>query len=159
MAENIRLLCMLSLFFGAVLSLMQPGSIKSITEILCTAILILVVLSPIKGFDYDSVALESAKLHELEMRITDRARSSEERMNRLVIQDECAEYIKDKAGNISDEALDVRVTAQWSLDGLWVPYSAVLSGEWSERDRQTLGELIQSSLGIPLSRQEWENEG
>lgn len=159
MQENIKLLCILSLSFGAMLSLMQQGSIKSVTEILCTAILTLVVLSPVKDFDYGSLALESAKLHELELGITDRAQSSEDRLNRLVIQDECAEYIKDKAGNISGEALDVSITAQWSLDGLWVPYSAVLSGEWSESDRQTLGELIQSSLGIPLSRQEWENEG
>lgn len=158
-AENIKLLCILSVLSGAMLSLMKKGNIRSIAELMCGAMLTAVILSPLKELDIDGLALQSARLHELETELSGSAAELEERLNRLVIEDECAEYIKDKAKDISSVPLQAAVRARWSMNGLWVPYSAVLQGQWSERDRARLGAIIESSLGIPADRQEWSDEG
>ena len=63
MYEGIRELCAVSLLCGAALSILPEGGVKRVAEILCTASLILTVISPIRELDLDVLALENARLH------------------------------------------------------------------------------------------------
>ena len=158
MYEGIRELCAVSLLCGAALSMLPEGGVKRVAEILCTASLILAVLSPIKEIDMDSYALESARMHELETQLARQGEEAEDRLSRLVIEQEYEAYIMDKAGELGIEGLAADVEVQWSLEGFWMPWGVELSSGCSQESRERLSRLLESELGIPYERQRWNSE-
>lgn len=156
--QSIRQLCVLSLFCGAALSVLPEGGVKRVAEVTCTASLILALVSPLKALDMQTYALESAKRHELETAMTNDAQEAQQRLNRLVIEQEYEAYIMDKAKELGLEGLAVDVEVQWSLEGLWMPYGATLSGVYSQTGKERLSALMAADLGIPYERQRWDSE-
>ena len=57
----IREVCALSVFCGLAMSIMPEGSVKRVAGVLCTAALLITVLTPLRDFDMDSYALLLAK--------------------------------------------------------------------------------------------------
>ena len=158
MYEGIRALCAVSLLCGAALSILPEGGVKRVAEILCTASLILAVLSPIKELDLETYAMENARLRELEASFAQNGQEAGERLERLVIEGEYETYIMDKAGELGIDGLKTDVEVQWSLEGFWIPYGVELSGECSDESREQLGRIMVSDLGIPYERQRWSSE-
>lgn len=156
--QSIRQLCILSLLCGAALSVLPEGGVKRVAEVTCTASLILALVSPLKALDMQTYALESAKRHELEAAMTNDAQAAQQRLNRLVIEQEYEAYIMDKAKELGLEGLAVDVEVQWSLEGLWMPYGATLSGVCSQTVKERLSALMAADLGIPYERQRWDSE-
>ena len=156
--QSIRQLCAMALLCGAALSILPEGGVKRVAEVVCTASLILAIVSPLKSLDMEGYALESAQRHELEAALTDEAEDARRRLNRLVIEQEYEAYIMDKAHELGQEELVVDVEVQWSLDGLWMPYSARLSGDCSQSGKERLSALMAADLGIPYERQRWDSE-
>ena len=122
--ESIRQLCAVSIFCGAAINITPEGGVRRIMQLLCTAALTMAILSPIKEIDFDIYALETARLREAESAINESAERIDGRLNRAVIEEQCEEYILDKAEELGANVSGVKVQAQWNLDGLWVPYSA-----------------------------------
>ena len=149
--QSIRQLCALSLLCGAALSILPEGGVKRVAEVVCTASLIIAIVSPLK-------ALESARRHDLESSLTADAKAAEQRLNRLVIEQEYEAYIMDKALELGLEGLAVDVEVQWSLEGLWMPYGASISGVCSQTGKEQLSALMAADLGIPYERQRWDSE-
>ena len=156
--QSIRQLCALSLLCGAALSILPEGGVKRVAEVVCTASLIIAIVSPLKALDMDTYALESARRHDLESSLTADAKAAEQRLNRLVIEQEYEAYIMDKALELGLEGLAVDVEVQWSLDGLWMPYAVSLSGDCSQSGKEQLAALMTADLGIPYERQRWDSE-
>ena len=156
--QSIRQLCALSLLCGAALSVLPEGGVKRVAEVVCTASLIVALVSPLKALDMGTYALESAKRHELETALTVGAEAAEQRLNRLVLEQEYEAYIMDKALEIGLEGLTVDVEVQWSLEGLWMPYAARISGVCSQTGKEKLAALMTADLGIPYERQRWDSE-
>ena len=150
MADILRRLCFLSVLFGTALSVSPDGSVKKTMNLLCSVILICVVLTPLSDMDISEYALEMAKCRELEAEALMDNTQLNDRLNRMVIENECEAYIKDKAKLLGIEA-DVNVLAQWSTEGLWVPYEIRLNC----KENFELSEIIKIELGIPKERQEW----
>lgn len=156
--QSIRQLCALSLLCGAALSILPEGGVKRVTEVVCTASLIVALVNPLKALDMGTYALETARLHEMEASLTAEAEAAEQRLNRLVIEQEYEAYIMDKALEFGLEGLAVDVEVQWSLEGLWMPYAANISGAYSQTGKEKLATLMTADLGIPYERQRWDSE-
>ena len=156
--QSIRQLCAMALLCGAALSILPEGGVKRVAEVVCTASLILAIVSPLKSLDMEGYALESAKRHELEAALTDEAEDARRRLNRLVIEQEYEAYIMDKAHELGQEELVVDVEVQWSLEGRWMPYGATLRGVCSQTVKERLSALMAAELGIPYERQRWDSE-
>ena len=77
-----------------------------------------------------------------------------DRLNRTIIERECAAYILDKADALGISAADAAVTARWSEEGFWYPWESRVS--CPEGGRAALSEAIEAELGIPPERQSWE---
>ena len=154
----IREVCALSVFCGLAMSIMPEGSVKRVAGVLCTAALLITVLTPLRDFDIDSYALLLAKYKEEEAALTARGEEINERLNRLVIEQEYEAYIMDKALELGLEGLAVDVEVQWSLEGLWMPYGASISGVCSQTGKEQLSALMAADLGIPYERQRWDSE-
>ena len=158
MSSGILQLCVISMLCGAVLSIVPEGGIKRVTGILCTAVLTIAVLSPLAELDMDIYALESAKLKELEETLLNDSKKAEEKLNRLYIQQEYEEYIKDKAQELGINEPEVSVLVQWNPDGVWVPYSAQLHVHCNKKQADELGRIILDELGVPYERQLWYSD-
>ena len=156
---GIRQLCAMSVLCGAALTICPEGGVKRVTGIVCTAVLLLALLSPFAGVDLDFYALSEARRHEAETELFARAERAGERLNRIVIESEYAAYIMDKAAELGMTNIRAEVTARWELDGLWVPDSAELSAQGEWRQKEELGRIIRDDLGIPFERQQWHGDG
>ena len=156
-ASAIRQLCLLSVLCGVAMSLAPEGSVKRILSIACSVVLISAVVQPLAGLDLSTYALELAKNSERKAAFLENSADINDRLNRLVIQQECQTYILDKAGEMGLSLSRVTVLAQWNSAGLWVPYSAELTGTENEAEQRRLGAVIEAELGIPEERQQWNN--
>lgn len=153
--ESIRQLCAVSIFCGAAINITPEGGVRRIMQLLCTAALTMAILSPIKEIDFDIYALETARLREAETAINESAERIDDRLNRAVIEEQCEEYILDKAEELGANVSGVNVQAQWSLEGIWVPYSAEINALDIGGAKAALEGMIQNELGIPAERQMW----
>ena len=156
---GIRQLCAMSLLCGAALTLTPQGGAKRVTEILCTAVLVLTVLSPLKELDLDAYALSVAKYRETEAELFHKGEEAGERLNRLVIEREYESYIMDKAKNLGLTITEVQIEVEWSLDGLWIPYGAEVHVQGDSTTKDDLGRILRDDLGIPFERQQWYEDG
>ena len=143
---------------GASLSIIHEGGVKNIMKLLSTAVLTIAILSPIKDLDLDSYALESARIKELEDELLSGSHEAEEKLNRLYIQQEYNEYIKNEAAQLGIINPEISVLAQWNLEGLWVPYSVQIYADCDKSKADELGRIIRDELGIPYERQLWFDE-
>ena len=162
MENLIRALCALSIFCGAVQSITPEGRAKKGMRFVCAVVILAFAVNAVNNLDLEDYALELALQREREEEFL---RSSEEMRNsleRIVIESEYAAYVQDMADRMQIPVRNVDVQAKWSLEGLWVPYSARMEGTLDLAERQRLSALIEAELGIPMHRQEWrtdENEG
>ncbi len=160
MIENsVRALCAMSMLCGAAMSISPEGSVKKIMSILCASVLIMSVLLPIKQIDFSAYAVELAKLQQHEQDLRSSGEEINSRLNRLVIQAEYEAYIMDKAEKLGLKAEGVKVGAEWSTEGLWIPTSVEIECVGDEKLKKSLSKIILSELGIPPENQYWsENE-
>lgn len=148
----------MSILCGAAETLAPNGTVKTLMKLVCSAAVILSLLTELTGFDTGSYALELAKYRTLERELTASAETTRESMSRLVIEDECEAYIKDKARERGATVTELAVTLVWSREGLWVPVSLCGTAD-SESSAETARELARTELGIPEERQEWSIGG
>lgn len=159
MGGLIREICGLSILCGAVCSIIPEGSVKRVTGILCSCVLIITVLTPLRDLDFDYYAKLMTKYREREAAVYASGDELRDRLNRTVIEDEYAAYITDKAATLGIIVVEAEVEVKWSSDGVWVPYSAKIEGVAGEREKCNLEDKLLSELGIPSERVEWINSG
>lgn len=159
MEKTVRLLCMLSVFCALATQLCPEGREKRVLGFVCSVVLLSALFRSVRQPDWDSLALEAALLHQREEAFLQDAGDLGRELQRTVIEEKCEAYIRNRAGQIQIDLQEAAVTAQWSLEGIWVPHSAVLFGDVGERERAQLAALLEAELGIPRSRQEWRTDG
>ena len=111
-----------------------------------------------RAADWESYALSLAELRGASDAISASADAQGRQLRRFVIEQECGEYIWDKAVELELEVRDVAVGTAWSEEGVWVPQSAVITLGRDGARRERLSSLIEAQLGIPAARQEWRFE-
>lgn len=156
---SLRSICAASVFFGVALTLFPEGKEKRIASLCATAALVLLFCSFVRGMDWETYSLSLAKARETGAGISSDAANESRRLNRLVIERECEEYIMDKARDCACPLRSVKVSAAWSREGLWIPESAALHLGADQSGRERLSSLIEAQLGIRAERQEWIVEG
>ena len=155
----LRELIALSLILGLSLHLCPEGGVKKILTVLSAALLGVSVLTSFKGLDYNALALGNAKLHEAERSITENGERAAQKLNRLLIEEEYASYIRDRAESIGVVDLEIQVQVQWSYEGFWLPYASHIKGSVEQSSKNALERIIRDELGIPTERQYWYSNG
>ena len=159
MAHCIRELCALSVFCAVVLQLTPEGGVRRMLTLLCTAALLSAALSGIRQIDYDAYALELARFREREKTFAETSDETQERLNRLVIEQECRSYILDKARELGLEPESVEVELRWDMEGLWVPAAVSIRCRGTEEQIAALSAAIRTELGIAGEDQRWRDDG
>ncbi len=116
--------------------------------------LLAVILNSIKQMDLSVYALELAKYREQEKQMTASGEELRERMNRLVIEEECQAYVEQQAEALGIQIKEIQIMARWSTEGLWFPDRARIRVDKQE-DADRLSRILVGELGIPVEKQEW----
>lgn len=154
-----RELIALSVLCGAALYLCPEGGVKRVLSVLSAALLSMSVLGQLRGFDYDMLAVENARLHEAEQTIAANGEDAARRMNRLLIEREYASWLEQQASALGLAQFEAEIAVEWSLEGFWVPYAAALYGTPTQAQKETLTQMLRDELGIPEERQQWFDNG
>ena len=141
------------------LLLTPEGRCRSVVRLLCGAVMILAVLSPLRRFDFDIYSMSLASYREQAEAAVRRGEESNNRLSRSIIEAETAAYIWDKAQAAGLMPEEVTVTAKWGDTLCWYPYEVCLRGEAQTGAKEYLTQLLESELGIPRERQHWEPSG
>lgn len=155
MGGVLRELCALSILCGVAMSVSPEGGAKRVLGILSSAVLLIAALTPLKEMDFESYALRLAKYKTEESTLTAKGNEINERLNRLVIEDECEAYIMDKAKEKGVDVKEAKVELRWSTEGVWYPYSAKIVSNAAQSDLTALFESMEAELGIPEERITW----
>ena len=126
---------LVSVLLSAAQSLIPPGTVRKAAGFTGGLILLLVLLRPVLGADLEHLELDfdhyQAAVEERQEELAD----TQTEAMASIIAEQTEAYILDKAGEL----------------GLEVPWSAELTGSWS----QALASALETELGIPAERQVW----
>ena len=158
-APTLRGICAASVLFGLALSLLPEGRERRVASLCVTAALVLMLLGLFRSFRWDGYALSLAEMRSASDAISSDAEGERRELSRLVIEQECGEYILDKAADLSLAVRSVKVSARWSREGVWVPERVSIVLERDGAGHSRLSALIEAQLGIAKADQEWSIEG
>ena len=82
------------------------------------------------------------------------AREKNRELLRGLVEAQTAEWIETRARSLGME-LEARVEAEEAEAESFVPWSAVLTGTWTEAQREALSAILAAELEIPSERQRW----
>ena len=134
---------LVSVLLSAAQSLIPPGTVRKAAGF--TGGLILVLGADLEHLELDFDRYQAA----VEERQEELADTQTEAMA-SIIAEQTEAYILDKAGELGLE-VTVRVETRTEGNGIPVPWSAELTGSWS----QALASALETELGIPAERQVW----
>lgn len=140
------------------MSLTPKGRVRDVTRLVCGIVMALSLIQPVLKLDFDAYSLNLSEYRGAADSITDSIQENNDRLSRLIIEEECAAYILDKAQVLGLTAVTASVTAKWGDEGCWYPYEAMLDIQGAQSDKDRLAAIIESELGIPRERQSWSTE-
>ena len=152
MMEHIRQwLCSVvavSLLVSVVQSLVPKGSLGRVSSFLSGLVLLAVLLGPLP--ELDLAGLELGNLQEETREIRQKMEAEEETALKAGIAERTEAYISDKAAALGG-TVRARVETRTGEDGVPLPWSAELEGEYTEE----LAQWMETALDIPRERQVW----
>lgn len=154
LTEWLRALVGSAVFCALALALCPEGRPKRVLRAACGVVMAAALLSPVVELDMQALPEAIARYGEAARAVADGAEEEADRLNRTIIERECAAYILDKADALGLSASEVSVTARWSEEGFWYPWECRVS--CAEGGRAALSRAIEAELGIPPERQSWE---
>ena len=133
-------------------------STRRIIQLVGGVAMTLLLISGVMRFDYAAYASALWPQQEQGLWNGDLVREENDRLNRLLIEQECAAYILDKARELNVELLDASVGLSWSTNGYWYPSQASLVVPKGAGKSAQLADLIQTELGVPMEAQTWRED-
>ena len=135
--------------------LTMDANVKKVTELVCGVMLVAVLISPLLQADISSLALSLSEYRHTAAAVTQDVEALENRFVRQYIEEQCAEYILREAHTLGVEELRVTVKTKWR-DENWIPYESFCKGALNPTERDRLSVYMESELGIPRERQNWD---
>ena len=140
------------------LALTPEGRARRVVKLLAGVVMALALVSPLRELDLESYAASLAVSRDAEAAAADaRIRETNERLQRALIERECAAYISDRAARLGLRLESASVTAKWGDALCWYPYEARLRADTDAFARRALADSIAAELGIPPERLYWED--
>lgn len=137
------------------IAITPKGKVRRVLKAVCGVLVIIAVISPLTQCDEEYISMDLAEYRARAEEITGDAETSDMNLSRSIIEEELEEYILDKAEEAGAADIEVNITAEWNSDGYWYPYKVTITGNVSPSARSSLCSVIESELGIPTERQNW----
>ena len=138
--------------------LVPAGAGRKICRLTGGLVLLLAMVQPVLKLDGDAL---TGALTRYRLDLEDQRQTLEEE-NRLlyesIIEAQSAAYIVDKAAALGISC-QAEVVCRCDGEDVPCPYQVQIRGEMSQEQRQLLAQLLESDLGIPPQRQQFEEKG
>ena len=145
-----------SLLCAVAMALCPPGRVRRVTRLVCGLACALAIAQPIMALDPAALSVGLAEYRRQAQILRESGEEEEKMLERTYIEDQCSAYILDKAEEIGVSLAGASVEARWDDEALlWYPWSVTLDGAYTA----PLSRAIEGELGIPLSRQNWSDDG
>lgn len=150
-------ICCCSVIVAIADSLMPKGTVKKVSKLICGIILLIATVKPLLNIDLSVLSVNIVEYKNAAGEYSADISSVNERLAKVIIEEQSAAYILDKAINLGAE-VTVQVTARMGDGELYYPDSVTVRGALSEEQRGRLEEIIAGELAIPSERQSWIQE-
>ncbi len=140
---------------AAALSIIPEGRVKKAAELVCGFMMISVMLGIFTDFDYTYFSQNIARYKAEGIEVTENAEKENDRLKRLIIEEETEAYILDKGAELGIETLDAEVKTLWDTDGYWYPSNVTVSADLDAGTKEKLSQIIEADLGVPPDKQHW----
>ena len=134
-------------------ALMPAGTVKRVGKITGSLILVLALLHPLAGADYDRLFEQMAQLPTGTICREDLEAETYGTM-RTVIEQKLAAYIVDKGAELG-AVCTAEVTCRPGEGGIPVPAGAVITGDLTSQQKAILSRMAEEELGIDPARQSY----
>lgn len=135
-------------------ALVKSGGGQKVCKLAGSLLLLLVTVGPILRMDQQ----DWERVLQWDTQVMEEAEQGLEERNNLMyesfIEEETEAYILDKADALGVHC-QVEVVVQWE-DEIPQPWSACVTGTWTQAQQEALAEVLEEDLGIPRQRQSFE---
>ena len=135
-------------------ALVKSGGGQKVCKLAGSLLLLLVTVGPILRMDQQ----DWERILQWDTQVMEEAEQGLEERNNLMyesfIEEETEAYILDKADALGVHC-QVEVVVQWE-DEIPQPWSACVTGTWTQAQQEALAGVLEEDLGIPRQRQSFE---
>jgi len=141
---------------AAAMCIAPEGQAKKVVRLVCSAAVLLAFLSIGTDFDFDSYSQRIAEIKRDADDAAGRFAGVSQGWSRLIIQEDCDEYILVRAGQLGVAHIEVGTELEYSEKGYWYPVAVNVRTDADAGAKERLAAIIETELGIPKERQEWD---
>lgn len=132
--------------------LMPEGAVRRVGKLALGLVMLFAMVRPLVQIPVESPAdLFSEYQAQTAAQAQELEQGRDEAM-KAIIEQEFAAYIVDKADQMG-VVCTARVACQAGEDGVFLPQSAQVVGNFSPQQRETLAQMLEGELGLPRDRQ------
>ena len=139
-------------------SLSPPGRVKKAGRLAVGLLLLLAMVKPLGGLDFDALAGALAEYRPDGAAYEQALEEKSGAVLKTIIEERTNAYIYSKAKTLGMECA-AEVTYYYGPDGEVRPEAVVVRGEFTENQRAGLSRALEGELGIPAERQSFERMG
>ena len=142
-----------ALLGGIITGMLPGGSCGKLLKLLCGVFLLAAVLRPLGELELPDLELWLSQQDlDAQAAVAD-GLDFAQAQKRQVISQRLEAYILDKAAE-----LGMDIVVELTLDKTHCPQAALLTGSVSQSQRERLGEILETELGIPKECQHWQED-
>ena len=127
---------------------------KKVIEFVCGVVMLALLFSPVLNADRQILSGALSSYRKTAAELTGDMEERENELLRTYIEQKCGAYILDEADALGMEQTEATVRAKWRGES-WIPWEAYIQSICSAEQRARLISIIDSELGIPVERQNW----
>ena len=136
-------------------SLSPEGAVKRIGKLAGGLLMLVAILKPLAGAEFSALSGVLAD-YQIQTELSGSALESEnERLMKIIIEEQTAAYIQDKAAELG-AVCTAEVNCAAGENGTLIPVSAVIYGMLTLEQETTLRQMIADELAIPKESQQYE---
>lgn len=136
-------------------ALIPGGSAKKVGRLAGGLLMMLAVVQPLVGLDYDALAQVLSEYRVTAAGYGDALEQENERLVKAIIEEQTAAYISDKAEELGMDCT-AEVTYHYGTDGAVWPEFIFVRGHFTEQQREALSRYLEAELAVPEESQTFE---
>lgn len=138
-------------------SLTPSGTVRKIGHMVSGLVLLIAVVKPLIGFDYNVMAMAVASGQVTADAVGGELEKTNLELMKSIIGEKTGAYILDKAQSMDIPCKQVTVTCEVGEENVPYPSAVTIIASLSETQKRALSRQIEAELAIPAERQTYES--
>ena len=144
-----------SIIAAVLIAISPAGKSRKVTTFASGFLIIAALIKPVIGFDFSTFSSAVMQYGVMGEEYAGLLEKEDGRMLTAIIEERSSAYISDKAVSLGMAKIRVKVKTEKGDGEYPYPYEVYISARYSEEQRQSLSNYLESEFGVPVSRQYW----